>query len=249
MSTAENLNEFKDSYNKEFKFFDENHWFSEHYAQKICDTIRSKSLKSVLSLGIGHKVVNEIISDEFNHGLESHTILEGSIDIIDSFAKELTHHKDKIELVHTYFEEYETERQFDVIEMGFVLEHVDDPAFMLKKYSKFLKKGGVIFIAVPNAKSLHRMIGFEAGLIDDIYKLSEYDIKLGHKRYFDVDIISRMVIDSGFKIIKSSGLLLKPITTSQIAQLNWQSNIINALLKIGDNYPEISNSILIEATV
>jgi SAM-dependent methyltransferase len=248
MNRSENLNQYQDSYNKELKFSDENHWFSEHYAKKICNAIRDNNAKSVLSLGIGHKVVNEIITNEFNHGLESYSILEGSVNIINEFAKAYTGYEEKLELVHTYFEEYETTKQFDVIEMGFVLEHVDDPFFILKKYKKYLKDKGVIFIAVPNARSLHRLIGFEAGLTDDIYKLSEYDINLGHKRYFDLDMLSKMVIDSGYKIIKSSGLLLKPITTSQIAQLNWQSNIINALLKIGDDYPEISNGILIEAT-
>jgi ubiquinone/menaquinone biosynthesis C-methylase UbiE len=249
MNIEENLNEYHDSYNSDNKFFDENHYFIGHFAKKLCNEIREKSYRSVLSLGIGHQVVNSGIRKEFEFSLQSHTILEGSLSIIKELSDKISDQKGNVELVHTYFEDYNTDKQFDLIEMGFVLEHVEDPYFILEKYSHFLKPGGTIFIAVPNAKSLHRMIGYEAGLLDNLYKLSEYDIKFGHKRYFDLDSISEVVSKAGFKINKSSGLMLKPITTGQMAVLGWTDNIYNALLKLGDNYPEIANCILIEATI
>ncbi|GIV30222.1 MAG: hypothetical protein KatS3mg028_1288 [Bacteroidia bacterium] len=35
-----------------------------------------------------------------------------------------------------YFEDFNFDKQFDRIEMGFILEHVDDPLFILNKYKK-----------------------------------------------------------------------------------------------------------------
>ena len=43
----------------------------------------------------------------------------------------------------------------------------------------------MLAIVVPNARSLHRLIGERAGLIDDLYRLSEHDLAVGHRRYFD----------------------------------------------------------------
>jgi len=247
MDTLENLDNYHEAYETSNKFFDENNFFLEHFGKKLIKTLRENAYDSVLSLGIGHQVVNEIILNEFSHGMKKQTILEGSSEIIKQFSSRFPSYVDKIELIHTYFETFETEEQYDIIEMGFILEHVDDPAYILQKFKSFLKPNGTLFIGVPNAKSLHRLIGFEAGLLKDIYMLSDFDKLYGHKRYFDLPSISKLVLDSGLKIKSTSGLLLKPITTSQMAQLGWKNNIYDALLKIGDNYPELSNCILIEA--
>lgn len=248
MHYQEDLNVYQNAYNKDFKFYDENQWYLAHYAKKLCYSIRNNNYTSVLSLGIGHRVVSEHILSEFDHSLESYTIIEGSEDIIANFLNNTGNHLG-VTVKHSYFEEYDTNERCDVIEMGFVLEHVDDPELILKRFSKFLKPGGTLFVAVPNARSLHRLIGYEAGLLDNMYKLSPYDLQLGHKRYFDLNSITTLVLNSGYKIISRTGLMLKPITGAQIAKLNWDDSIIQALFKIGDDYPEIANCLLIEATI
>lgn len=245
MSKTENLDNYNQSYNAEFKHNDENMWGLERYANYMKNAIRENNFKSILSLGIGHHVVIDILSNELNHSVESYDILEGSQAIIDKFVKNETH-KDKINVILTYFENFESDKKYDVIEMGFVLEHVDDPQEIINTYKNFLSPNGKMYIAVPNANSLHRLIGFEAGLLSDVHNLSEYDLQLGHKRYFDMAILSTMIQNANLKITNKSGILLKPITTSQMKDLGWNANVINALLNLGEKFPEISNSILIE---
>ena len=46
--------------------------------------------------------------------------------------------------------DYETEKQYDVIVMGDVLEHVIHPVEVLKKVKKMLADGGVLWISTPN---------------------------------------------------------------------------------------------------
>lgn len=250
MTNNENLNLYKDAYKDKFEFFDENHWYLNHYAKIMSSIIREEKYASVLSLGIGHEVVSDMMLNELNHNLKKYVILEGAEEIIENF---LTQKKpsEKVETVHIYFENYETDEKFDVIEMGFVLEHVDDPALIVSKYAKLLKKGGSMFISVPNAKSLHRVIGHEAGLLDDYYKLSPADLELGHKRYFDLESITKLMEDNDLKIVKTTGLMLKPITGKQLTQLGWDKdeNILKALFKVGEKYPEIANCILLQTTV
>jgi 2-polyprenyl-3-methyl-5-hydroxy-6-metoxy-1,4-benzoquinol methylase len=245
MSKTENLDNYNESYNPEFKHNDENMWGLERYANYMKNAIRQNNSKSILSLGIGHQVVSDILSNELNYSVTSYDILEGSQAIIDKFVKNEAN-KDKIDVILTYFENYNSDKKYDIIEMGFVLEHVDDPQEIINKYKDFLTPNGKMYIAVPNANSLHRLIGFEAGLLSDVHNLSEYDLQLGHKRYFDMDILSKMVQNANLKITNKSGILLKPITTSQMKDLDWGENVINALLNLGEKFPEISNSILIE---
>lgn len=244
----ENLNEYQEAYHVDFQFYDENQWYLAHYAKKLCASIRENKYSSVLSLGIGHQVVSEHILNELNNTLTSYTILEGSEDIINAFKYD-EKYKDKISLIHTYFEDFTSDKKYDIIEMGFILEHVDSPELILNKFKSFLNPGGTLFVAVPNARSLHRLIGYEAKMLDNMYKLSPADHQLGHKRYFDLDMLTKMVLDAGYKIKATTGLMLKPVTGSQIKQLGWDKQVIDALFIIGEKYPEIANCMLIEAGI
>jgi hypothetical protein len=78
MNKTENLDKYNQSYNAEFKHNDENLWGLERYANYMKKNIRANNSKSILSLGIGHHVVSDILSNELNHGVESYDILEGS---------------------------------------------------------------------------------------------------------------------------------------------------------------------------
>jgi len=248
MNQKDNLDSFDKAYESDFKHNDENTWFLSRYGQYMRESIRSNNFKSILSLGIGHQIVSDILSEELSNGVSEYVILEGSKSLIDSF-KIRAEYKKRISLIHTYFEDYSIDKKFDAIEMGFILEHVNDPALIVNKFKNFLSENGRMYIAVPNARSLHRLIGFEAGLLDDIYKLSPCDLQLGHKRYFDLATTLNMVEKAGLKVHNTIGLMLKPITTSQIIQLGWDEHVIKALLKIGDEYPDIANGILIEASL
>lgn len=46
--------------------------------------------------------------------------------------------------------DYETEKQFDVIVMGDVLEHVLDPVQVLEKAKRMLSEDGILWISTPN---------------------------------------------------------------------------------------------------
>jgi len=175
-------------------------------------------------------------------------IVEGSGELINEF-KQTVSGADKVTLVQDMFEEYTPDEPFDAIEMGFILEHVDDPQLILSRYAKFLKPGGTVFIGVPNARALHRRIGHEAGLLDNMYRLGEADLQLGHQRYFDYESLTRLVLNAGLKIVAVEGILLKPITTSQIAALQLPPAVIDALFQVGVSYPDLANAIYLEATI
>jgi 2-polyprenyl-3-methyl-5-hydroxy-6-metoxy-1,4-benzoquinol methylase len=47
----------------------------------------------------------------------------------------------------------ETERDWDVVMLWHVLEHVPDPVKLFEKVASILKKGGIFVVAIPNAES------------------------------------------------------------------------------------------------
>jgi 2-polyprenyl-3-methyl-5-hydroxy-6-metoxy-1,4-benzoquinol methylase len=200
---------------------------------------------SFLELGLGHGYTIR----EFLKHVKEYTILEGSKAVIDNFKLNEPKLFDKIKIIETYFETFKTEKKYDYIIMGFILEHVENPYFILNKYKKYLNKNGKIFIAVPNAESLHRQIGFHANLMDDTQCLSESDLLLGHRRYYNISELTKLAVENNMKINSIEGIFLKPFMTSQLQLLNLSSDIIDAMLEMGKKYPELSNAILMELEI
>jgi 2-polyprenyl-3-methyl-5-hydroxy-6-metoxy-1,4-benzoquinol methylase len=247
--SREDLNQYQPAYSTDFKFHDENLMMLTWYADRIRANLAKRSIKSLLSLGIGHQVVSGTIVGQLGKDLDCYTIVEGSADIIADFKAAHRGLPNGVELVHSYFEEYRPSAKFDALELGFVLEHVDDPARILSTYKNYLNANGKIFIAVPNARSLHRLLGHAGQLLDDVYRLSPEDIQLGHKRYFDLDGLLKLIHQSGLKTVVCEGIMLKPVTTKQLQELKLRPEITKALFQVGAAYPEICNSIYVEAVL
>ena len=248
MEHLEQLDQYTQSYTSAFPHHEENLLAHVAYGERIARYIQSHRLHAAMSLGVGHTEVARHILQQLTRGpLKRYVVVDGAAQIIESFCRSIEPMPNGLELIQGYFETFVTTGRFDVIEAGFILEHVDDPALVLGRMQQFLAPGGRIFIAVPNARSLHRLLGHTAGLMEDMYALSPADLAIGHKRYFDLDTISALVRDAGFKIATTEGLMLKPFTTSQLNTLNLPPAVWQALLKVSAVYPEISNAIYLEA--
>lgn len=246
--SRENLDQYVDAYRGDFPFADENLDMLRAYAAYFLDSVGERARSDVLSLGIGYQVVSQSIVRGLGSRLASYTIVEGSRAVIEEFLMEWPL-ESRPEIVEAYFESFAPVRQFDAIEMGFVLEHVDDPALVVRRFKTFLKPGGFIGMAVPNARSLHRLIGHEAGLLDDVYRLSAEDRQLGHKRYFDLDSFRRLVESEGLAVRRARGIMMKPVTTAQLRSLNLRPEVVRALYTVADGLPTISNGIYLEAAI
>ncbi len=212
------------------------HW----YPKRILQHLENSGVESLLELGVGHGHTVQL----FNQFFQRHVILEGSPAVIDLFNET---NDGTIEVIETYFEEFQTDEKFDVILMGFILEHVDDPRQIVERFKDFLVPGGKVFIAVPNAKSLNRRIGLELGMIDDIYELNEHDHALGHQRQFCLDSLKSLLVSSGYKINWQEGLYLKPLPLGHLQTLPRFEDNLHAMLEVGIEFPELCVGMLLEA--
>jgi 2-polyprenyl-3-methyl-5-hydroxy-6-metoxy-1,4-benzoquinol methylase len=208
------------------------------YPKRILDS--TKDGASLLELGLGHGYTTNIFSKHFDR----HTVLEGSPAVIENFKKKYP--GCECEIIETYFEEFVSRQKFNVIVMGFILEHVNDPVRILNHFKKYLSPGGKMFVAVPNAEVLNRRLGHIAGLLPDMQAMSENDRILGHQRYYTVETLSNDIKEAGYSIEKMEGIYLKPFTTGQMISLQFDRKIIDALCVVGIQYPELSCGILAE---
>ena len=218
---------------------------SNEYPRRIIELLNQqnklKDNMSLLELGIGHGYSTETFSRMFSE----HTVIDADKELIKKYRQ---HHSDStVKFENTFFEEYETTKKYDIIVMGFILEHVDDPVAIIKKYERFLNEDGSIFMTVPNAASLHRRFAYEAGLLKDMTELSETDIRYGHKRYYTKETFVADILAAGLDLIRVEGIWLKPFTTSQIISLKLDQKIYEGMCKAAYNYPELSCSMLAEA--
>ena len=230
-----NLDNYVDTYDND-PFLHENEMMLEQYVSR-CIQYRVSN-ENYLELGIGHGITLDKLSRHFSHI----TVLEGSPKMVAEYADKYTN----VDIHEIFFEDYNTKKKYDNIGMGFVLEHVDDPVILLKRYRNFLTERGSIFIGVPSASSLHRILAVKAGMLDDIQKMSETDIRFGHKRFLTFNDWVAMLRSEGFAIVRAEGLFLKPFTTSQLNSLNLDQRIFDALAGMAREYPQISNTIFLE---
>jgi len=211
------------------------------YPQRVLQ--HTGTARSLLELGLGHGYTTDIFSRRFDR----HVVLEGSPAVIENFrAKYPTC---RAEVVETWFETFHSDERFDVIVMGFVLEHVNEPVEILRRFRDFLAPGGRMFVAVPNAEVLNRRLGNLTGLLDDVTTLSDNDRLLGHQRYYTVDALGADVANAGCAMERVEGIYLKPFTTRQILSLQLDRKVIEGLCTVGINYPELSCGLLAEISV
>jgi 2-polyprenyl-3-methyl-5-hydroxy-6-metoxy-1,4-benzoquinol methylase len=102
-----------------------------------------------------------------------------------------------------------SEGTFDLITLVFVLEHISEPAGLLKGLMKFLKPGGKIVVVVPNA--LDPLVGFY-----DIPAFREFYFCIEHLYYFTPATLASVFGLAGLKGTVEA-LQEYPITN----HLNW----------------------------
>jgi len=239
MSLFDSLDAFYTNY-EAFPYADETKLVINWYTDRIITQLKNPEELSVLELGIGYGDSSLKFSKHFS----KHVIIEGSKKAIDKFKEKAI---GDTKIIHTLFEEYESSDYFDVIMMGFILEHVQDPEVILKRFRKHLVPDGSLFIIVPNFEALNKRLGLHAGLIKNLSDLSEADLSVGHKRLFSVNSLNSLVSACGYYVNSVEGIYLKPFATKQIESLNLSNSIITGLFKEGIHYPELCTSILIQA--
>lgn len=93
-----------------------------------------------------------------------------------------------------------------------------------------------MIVGVPNAHSLHRLIGVKMGLLADPTELNERDRSVGHRRVYTPDSFAQELKDARLRVIHLGGVFLKPLSNQQI-QDTWDDALKEAFYELGMDFP------------
>jgi 2-polyprenyl-3-methyl-5-hydroxy-6-metoxy-1,4-benzoquinol methylase len=192
--------------------------------------------RSMLEMGPAEGVMTELLAASDREL----TVVEGSALFSDSLRRRFPN----VAVVHSLFEEFQPVGAFDTIVLGHVLEHVEDPVGVLRRVRRWLAPGGVVFGAVPNARSLHRQAAVVMGLLAQEDALNEADRHHGHRRVFNPESFRAAFIAAGMRVDVFGGYWLKPISSGQLEQ-TWTQPMLDAFMQLGERYPDIAGEIYV----
>lgn len=180
---------------------------------------------AILLLGLGDGVVAQRLA----HSFEGITAVEGSKSVIENSDT------NGMEVIHSLFEEYEPEREFDTVLASYVLEHIIDPVSLIRRTKGWLGPGGQAIFIVPNADSLHRRVGVELGFLRRRDELNQQDVEVGHRRVYTLRTLSDHLYSGGFESFRFQGFLVKVVSNRQMA--DWSRELLDALYRISLRLP------------
>ncbi len=149
----------------------------------------------------------------------------------------------------TYFtslwESFEPSERYSDILLVCALEHVEDPVAVTRRAREWLAEDGRLHIIVPNADSLHRLVGVEMNMLPQRTSLSESDLRVGHRRVYVLDTLLADLRESGFSSLHWQGVFLKFLSNQQM--LDWDWSLIHALHRVGQRFPDRCAEIYVAA--
>jgi SAM-dependent methyltransferase len=203
--------------------------------EMTADFVISKlSGSRILELGVGEQIWTPRLVAQFSEIVS----LDGSSELLERMRSRITHvhGAGSWEPVHTYFEDYRAERPFDTVIATYVLEHVDDPALILRLvHDNWLKAGGTLVVTVPHALSLHRRLAAKMGLCERPDQLGETDRLLGHKHCFTYQSMRQIIGQAGFRVYEQFGMLTKVFPNSLL--VNCTDQQLRGLFDLGLELP------------
>jgi 2-polyprenyl-3-methyl-5-hydroxy-6-metoxy-1,4-benzoquinol methylase len=181
-----------------------------------------------LELGPAEGEMTQFLVDDF----ESLTVVEGAAQLLAQIPEH-----PNLTKIHSLFEEFTPERQFNTIILEHILEHVESPVPLLMMVKGWLRPGGQILIGVPNANSIHRLVAVKMGLLGHARELNARDHGLGHRRVYTHETLRGDLDDAGLHVIEMGGVFLKPLSNKQI-QDSWTEEMIEGFYGLGKDFPE-----------
>ncbi len=121
-------------------------------------------------------------------------------------------------------------RHFDRIVMSSLLHEIPDPGALLACARDLCPDHSTLHVYVPNARSFHRLLALEMGLIKDVHEVSATQARMQQSATYDRDTLAALLDASGFDVIESGSFFIKPFTHAQMAELREKGLLPDLML-------------------
>lgn len=139
--------------------------------------------------------------------------------------------------------------ELDFVVVSCLLHEIQDQANFLNAIKTISTVDTVTHISVPNAKSFHRLLAVEMGLIESIFEKSTSNEVFQQNTNFSLESLITVVEDSGFTVVESGTYSFKPFTHQQMADMLGAGLLTERMLdgfyKMEKYLPQIGSEIFI----
>jgi hypothetical protein len=183
---------------------------------------------------------------------ESHATVEPARTFFER-AAELARGRSGVRVVRGTLEEVAPQlagTPFDFVVASGLLHEVREPEALLGAIASLCGAGTAVHVNVPNARSFHRLLAVEMGLIRDAFETSELGAKLHRRRELDETSLRAMVERAGFRVLRFETFALKPFTHEQMQKLlasGWfPEGLVDGLDRMVAHAPGLGSEMSVE---
>lgn len=213
--------------------------------KKILEIIETYRPKTILEIGCGNEPLFPFVDNA------DFTIVEPSADFTKN-AETLANEKGrKITIMNDFFENAVSKlsRNYDFILCASLLHEVEYPDKLINAIAQVCNADTVVCIIVPNAASMHRLLGMEMDFLADIHELSEAAVDFQQHTVFDRKRLHKIVTVQGGVILNEGGFFVKPFSHKQMYAIMQagilDENVLDGLYMLGSSMPEFASEIYV----
>lgn len=211
--------------------------------KKILEVIEKYHPKNILEIGCGREPLCQYVKNA------SFTIVEPSLDFYNNAVNLCRGSGHRC--IQGFFEDIAPElpMDYDMVICASLLHEVEKPSALLDAVVKVCNKNTVVHINVPNANSIHRLLGKEMKILEDVHDMSENNRTLQQNSVFDRNSLSKIVINSGLEIMEEGSFFVKPFSHAQMYEMMQRDilneNVLDGLYVLGKYMPEFGSEIYV----
>lgn len=197
--------------------------------QRVLESLGDSAGKRVLEIGCGMEPAVASLTRSW-----SRVVVEPAASFASAARAQLAG-QPRSEVVEGFFEEVANAAPasgpFDTVIVSSLLHEVADPRRLLSAVRSVCAAGALVHVNVPNARSFHRILAVEMGLIADVFEPSETERKFQRTTRFDMASLVAFVEEHGFAVRAFGSYFVKPFTHDQMQRARQAGIVDEAMLR------------------
>lgn len=240
------IRDYEKQYMQDYGFEKVMVWARQKYIETL---VRRLQPAAVMEVGCGFDQLFTRVADVSS--IKKWIIVEPA-EVFSTAAREKLKEDTRVEVIRGFVEDVITDAdsmRVDLCICAGLLHEVEHPDQILRAAKRSLGKGGVLHVSVPNAKSFHRLLAVEMGLISSPFALSDRNVALSQYHVFDATSLCSLAGGVGLDCWEAGAYFIKPFTHSQMEKVidGIGAEVLEGLWHMGCRYPELASEIFVNA--
>ena len=217
--------------------------------KKVLEIIDLYKPNNILEIGCGM----DSMANHYNHFV-SFSIVEPSVSFYGKAVADVCK-KSNVFIFNEYLEDFskDHDKNFDFIIVSSLLHEVENRDKFIIKLKENATKDTVIHFNVPNARSFHRLLALEMGIIDDLFLRSDMQKKMQQNVIYDMESIVNFLQGHKFKILDFGSYFIKPFSHEQMQSIIdnkiFPSDLLDGLDKMISYMPNMGSEIFVNVSL